>query len=104
MVENNARLVTAAMLTSGGAMLDLFGGSYLPALFGLPSGDWEYRIRDPLADLVTRFDHPNLQIFAGQGDRLQGVRDFVQVDDVDALRERVRHPLCGMCGCGCAAA
>ncbi|MDE0884186.1 MAG: beta galactosidase jelly roll domain-containing protein [Myxococcota bacterium] len=47
-----SRLVTAAMLTSGDAMLDLFGGSYLPALLGLPSGDWEYRIRDPLADLV----------------------------------------------------
>jgi len=46
------RLVTAAMLTSGDAMLDLFGGSYLPALLGLPSGDWEYRIRDPLAELV----------------------------------------------------
>ncbi len=47
-----SRLLTAAMLTSGGALGNLFLRSYLPALLGLPTGDWRYGIDDSLAELV----------------------------------------------------
>ncbi len=50
--RDSSRLLTAAMLTSGEDLGRFFLTSYLPALLGLPSGDWEYRIGDPLAELV----------------------------------------------------
>ncbi len=47
-----SRLVTAALLTSAGDLVQFVMRGYLPALLGLPTGDWIYRVRDPLAELV----------------------------------------------------
>ena len=45
-----------------------------------------FQVADALADLVARLDDLHLQHLAGQGHRLQGVGQFVQVDDLDALQ------------------
>ncbi|MFP6639200.1 MAG: glycoside hydrolase family 2 TIM barrel-domain containing protein, partial [Myxococcota bacterium] len=46
------RLVTAALITDPADLQQFFLGSYLPALVGFPDRDWEYRITDPLADVL----------------------------------------------------
>ena len=49
---DGSRLVTAALITDPDDMQSFFLGSYLPALLGLGSGTWEYRLTDPLAEVV----------------------------------------------------
>ena len=50
--EDPSRLVTAALLPSTADMGNFFLRSYIPALLGLPTGEWIYRVRDPLAEAV----------------------------------------------------
>ena len=57
----------------GAALLDHHHGAVL-------------EIADPLAHLVARLDDAHVQRFSGQGDRLEGVGDLVQVDDLDPLQ------------------
>ena len=44
------------------------------------------QVADALADLVARLDQPDRHGLAGQGHRLQGVGQLVEVDDLDALQ------------------
>ncbi|MEE3327432.1 MAG: glycoside hydrolase family 2 TIM barrel-domain containing protein [Myxococcota bacterium] len=49
---DESRLVTAALITDPQDMQAFFLGSYLPALLGFPDRSWEYRLTDPLAEVV----------------------------------------------------
>jgi beta-glucuronidase len=50
--EDDTRLVTAALMTSPEELGDFFLRSYVPALLGFEPDEWEYRVSDPLADVV----------------------------------------------------
>ena len=49
---DGSRLVTAALITDPQDMQNFLLGSYLPALVGFPDRSWEYRLTDPLAEVV----------------------------------------------------